>query len=111
KRDFIHVVDLAKGHVAALEYGPTTGFKAYNLGGGHSDSVLDVVHAFEKASGKKIPYVVVPRRPGDLPEYYADPSLALKELGWKTQLSLEEACRDTWNWQSQNPNGFSKEQS
>jgi UDP-glucose 4-epimerase len=110
RRDYIHVVDLARGHVAALQNGPGTGFKAYNLGGGHAESVLDVVRAFENASGKQIPYEFAPRRDGDLPEYYADPALAEKELGWKTRLSLEDACRDTWNWQSQNPNGY-KEQS
>lgn len=106
-RDYIHVVDLAKGHVVALEKGPSTGFKAYNLGSGHGESVLDVVKAFEQASSQKIPYEFAPRRPGDLAEYYADPTLIEKELGWKTELSLEDACRDTWNWQSQNPNGYS----
>lgn len=109
-RDYIHVVDLAKGHVAALEHGPKTGFRAYNLGGGHGESVLDLVHAFEKASGKQIPYEFAARRPGDLAEYYADPSRAEKELGWKTELTLEDACRDTWNWQSQNPNGYKMEE-
>jgi UDP-glucose 4-epimerase len=108
-RDFIHVMDLAKGHVAALENGPATGFKAYNLGGGHGESVLDVVHAFEAASGKKIAYEFVARRPGDLAEYYSDPSLAAQELHWKTELTLQDACRDTWNWQSHNPNGYEKE--
>jgi UDP-glucose 4-epimerase len=110
-RDYIHVVDLAKGHLAALENGPANGFKAYNLGGGHGESVLDLVHAFERASGKKIPYEFAPRRPGDLAEYYADPALAKKELQWETTLTLEDACRDTWNWQSHNPSGYTKEES
>jgi UDP-glucose 4-epimerase len=110
-RDYIHVVDLAKGHVAALENGPQTGFQAYNLGSGHGASVLDLVHAFEAASGKKIPYEFAPRRAGDLAEYYADPSLAETELHWKTSLTLQEACKDTWNWQSHNPNGYTKEES
>ena len=105
-RDYIHVVDLAVGHVAALEHGPTNGFKAYNLGGGHGESVLDVVHAFETASGKEIPYEFVARRPGDLSEYYADPSLAAAELDWRAERDLATACRDTWSWQSQNPNGY-----
>lgn len=110
-RDYIHVVDLAKGHLAALEHGPTSGFTAYNLGGGHGESVLDLVHTFEKVSGKNIPYKIVPRRPGDLAEYYADPSKAQKELHWQTTLTLEDACRDTWNWQSHNPTGYNKENS
>lgn len=110
-RDYIHVVDLAKGHIAALQDGPDTGFTAYNLGSGHGESVLDLVHTFEAASGKHIPYKIAPRRPGDLAEYYADPSLIASELGWKTQLTLADACRDTWNWQSKNPNGYKTEKS
>ena len=106
-RDYIHVVDLAKGHIAALENDLTTGFKAYNLGSGHGESVLEVVKAFEAASSKQIPYGFTARRSGDLPEYYANPSLAEKELNWKTELSLEDACRDAWNWQSKNPDGYS----
>ncbi|HUB93422.1 MAG TPA: UDP-glucose 4-epimerase GalE [Verrucomicrobiae bacterium] len=108
-RDYIHVVDLAKGHLAALEHAPDSGFRAYNLGTGHGESVLRVVTAFEKVSGKKIPYEFVSRRPGDLAEFYADPSRAQKELSWCAELTLEDACRDTWNWQSQNPNGYRKE--
>jgi UDP-glucose 4-epimerase len=111
KRDYIHVVDLAKGHVAALEHGPDSGFAAYNLGSGHSESVLDVVRAFETVSDKQIPYAIVPRRAGDLAEYYADPALAAQELHWKTELTLADACRDAWNWQSQNPNGYLMEES
>jgi UDP-glucose 4-epimerase len=111
RRDYIHVVDLARGHAAALQKGPATGFTAYNLGGGHAESVLDVVHAFESASGKQIPYEFAPRRPGDLAEYYADPARAEQELGWKAQLTLADACRDTWNWQLHNPNGYKMEES
>lgn len=105
-RDYIHVVDLAKGHLAALERGPSEGFHAYNLGSGHGASVLEVIRSFETASGKPIPYDFVPRRAGDLAEYYADPALAQAELGWHTTLSLDDACRDTWNWQSHNPDGY-----
>lgn len=109
-RDYIHVVDLARGHVAALEKSRTsTGFKAYNLGSGHGESVLDLVHAFEAASGQHIPYEIAARRPGDLAEYYASADLAARELGWKAELSLHDACVDTWRWQQQNPNGYNKE--
>jgi UDP-glucose 4-epimerase len=108
-RDYIHVVDLAKGHVAALKNGPNTGFRAYNLGSGHGESVLQLVRAFEQASGQHIAYEIAPRRAGDLAEYYADPTRAETELHWKTELTLADACRDTWNWQSHNPNGFTKE--
>ena len=104
-RDYIHVDDLAAGHVAALNHSKA-GFHTYNLGSGIGVSVLELVHAFEAASGQKIPYEIVDRRPGDLPEYYANAELALSELGWKTTRTLEEACRDTWNWQSHNPNGY-----
>lgn len=106
-RDYLHVVDLAKGHVAALEHLKSTGkMEPYNLSSGHGVSVLDLVKAFEKASGKDIPYEIVDRRPGDIAECYADATKALTELGWKTQKTLEEACADAWRWQSQNPNGF-----
>lgn len=104
-RDYIHVVDLAKGHVAALTHS-TPGYHVYNLGSGKGTSVLELVHAFESASSKKIPYEIAPRRAGDLPEYYANVDLAAKELDWQTQLSVQDACRDTWNWQSKNPNGY-----
>lgn len=108
-RDYIHVVDLAKGHVAALEHvGKPEAYNIYNLGSGTGASVLAMVKLFEKASGKAIPYEVVPRRPGDIASCFADASKANRELGWKTELSLEDACRDTWNWQSKNPEGFSK---
>lgn len=107
-RDYIHVEDLAVGHVAALDHS-RPGFEAYNLGSGVGVSVLELVHAFEKASGQTIAYEIVDRRPGDLAEYYANADKALKGLGWKTTRSLEEACRDTWTWQSQNPNGYNKD--
>ncbi|MGH1485786.1 MAG: UDP-glucose 4-epimerase GalE [Cellvibrionaceae bacterium] len=108
-RDYIHVVDLARGHVKALQkmLQSDSGCYIYNLGAGKGYSVLEVVQAFEKASGKKIPYTISPRREGDLAEYYADASLALKELGWKTEMDLELMVADTWKWQSSNPNGYS----
>jgi UDP-glucose 4-epimerase len=105
-RDYIHVTDLAKGHLAALEK-LDNGVSVYNLGSGKGTSVLQIVHAFEEASGKKITYEVVGRRPGDLPEYYADVSKAGRELSWTTEKTIEDACRDTWRWQSNNPDGFS----
>ena len=107
-RDYIHVEDLAAGHVAALARS-RPGFEVYNLGSGVGVSVLELVHAFETASGQKIPYEIVTRRPGDLAEYYANADKALDELGWKTTRTLEQACLDTWNWQSQNPSGYNKD--
>jgi len=110
-RDYIHVVDLASGHVAAVKkLDEKCGFKIYNLGSGHGYSVLEMAAAMERASGKKIPYKIVERRPGDLPSIYADSSLALKELGWKTEKSLDEMCEDTWRWQVNNPMGFAKKE-
>jgi UDP-glucose 4-epimerase len=106
-RDYIHVVDLAKGHLAALNH-IAPGISVFNLGSGKGTSVLELVHAFEKASGKTIPYEIVAPRPGDLPEYYADASKALSELGWKTEKTIEDACADSWRWQSNNPNGYGK---
>lgn len=106
-RDYIHVVDLAKGHVAALSHPPEeNSAEAYNLGCGRGHSVLEVIQAFERASGKKIPYEITARRPGDIGTCYANPAKAEKLLHWKAELSLEDACRDAWRWQSQNPNGF-----
>ncbi|MFC1639944.1 UDP-glucose 4-epimerase GalE [Gemmatimonadota bacterium] len=106
-RDYIHVVDLAVGHLNALDkMGEKPGRVVYNLGTGAGNSVLEMVNAFEKACGKKIPYQIVDRRPGDAAECYADPSLALQELGWKTTRGIEEMCADTWRWQSDNPNGY-----
>lgn len=109
-RDYIHVTDLAKGHIAAIERTSDEPVRLFNLGSGKGSSVFEVLHAFEKACGKTVPYQVAPRRAGDAPLYYADPSKANRELGWKTELSLEDACRDTWNWQSKNPNGFNEKE-
>ena len=106
-RDYIHVVDLALAHVKAVEkLVEKPGFKIYNLGTGHGYSVLQIVKAFEKASGRKVPYVIKPRRPGDVAECWADPSLAAKELGWKAERGIETMCADLWRWQSMNPYGF-----
>lgn len=106
-RDYIHVVDLAKGHVAAIKkLEEKKGVLIYNLGTGKGYSVLDVVHAFEKACGKKIPYEVKPRRPGDIATCYADPAKAKAELGWEAENGIEEMCADSWRWQSMNPNGY-----
>ena len=106
-RDYIHVVDLARGHVKALAaIERNCGVAVYNLGTGKGYSVLDIVRAFEKASGVKIPYVIDPRRPGDIAANYADPSKAEKELGWKAQFGIEDMCRDSWNWQKNNPDGY-----
>ena len=106
-RDYIHVVDLAKGHVAALKKLDTNcGLFVCNLGTGNGYSVLDVVHAYEKACGHELPYVIDPRRPGDIASCYADPAKAREELGWSAQLGIEEMCASSWKWQSQNPNGY-----
>ena len=106
-RDYIHVVDLALGHIKAVEkVEGEDGLFIYNLGIGIGYSVLDVVKSFEKASGKEIPYVIGPRRDGDIATCYSDPSKALKELGWKAERGLDEMCEDSWRWQSQNPNGY-----
>lgn len=106
-RDYIHVVDLAKAHVAALEHlGAPNEYKYYNVGTGQGTSVLELVHAFEQAAERDIPYQVVARRPGDIAACYADPSLAREELGWQAELSIQDACRDSWKWQSENPDGY-----
>ncbi len=107
-RDYIHVEDLAAGHVAALEALTTTADRVnvWNLGSGHGTSVLELLHAFERAVGREIPYEVVARRPGDVASSYADPAKANAELGWSTQKSVDDMCVDTWRWQSQNPQGF-----
>ncbi|KEZ48803.1 UDP-glucose 4-epimerase GalE [Metabacillus indicus] len=106
-RDYIHVVDLAKGHIKALEkIQSATGVEAYNLGTGKGYSVLELVTAFEKASGQKIPYSIVSRRPGDIAECFADPTKAEKELGWKAEKNLDEMCLDSWRWQEKNPDGY-----
>ena len=106
-RDYIHVVDLAKGHVAAVKYVVgTQGCEVFNLGTGTGYSVLDMVKAFEKANGVKVPYQIVDRRPGDMPTCYADPAKSARVLGWKAEKNLEDMCRDSWRWQSQNPMGY-----
>ncbi len=106
-RDYIHVVDLAKGHVAALKkLERTTGMVTCNLGTGVGYSVLDVLHAFEKACGKTLAYEIVARRPGDVAACYADPELAARELGWRAEFGIERMCEDAWRWQSQNPRGY-----
>lgn len=108
-RDYIHVVDLAKGHVCAIrKLTQNPGLVIYNLGTGHGYSVLDVIHAFEKACGKELPYVIDPRRPGDIAECWADPSKARTELGWQAQYGIEDMCAHSWNWQSKNPDGYAK---
>ncbi len=105
-RDYIHVVDLAKGHVAAIDKVTGTGVYTYNLGTGIGYSVLDVIRAFNKACGKELPYVIKPRRAGDVAECYANADKAWKELGWKAELGIDEMCASLWNWQSKNPNGY-----
>ncbi|MDU1824548.1 MULTISPECIES: UDP-glucose 4-epimerase GalE [Clostridium] len=108
-RDYIHVVDLAKGHLKAVgKVLNSKGVEAYNLGTGIGYSVLDVVNSFEKASGKKVPYKVVERRAGDIGTCYADATKALRELGWKAEKDLDDMCMDSWRWQKNNPNGYEK---
>ena len=106
-RDYIHVVDLARGHVQALsKFSEENAVRVYNLGTGHGYSVLQVVAAFEKACGHKIKYEIKPRRDGDIAQCYCDPSRAERELGWKAEYGIEEMCADSWNWQTKNPNGY-----
>ena len=106
-RDYIHVCDLASGHVAALSaIKKNCGLAIYNLGTGHGYSVLDVVKAFEKVNGVKVPYSIKPRRPGDIATCYCNPAKAKAELGWEAQYGIEEMCRDSWNWQKKNPEGY-----
>lgn len=106
-RDYIHVVDLVKGHLHALgALNDVTGCKAYNLGTGKGYSVLEIIAAFERITGKAINYKIVERRTGDIAENYADPSLALRELNWQTEKKLDDMVADTWHWQSKNPNGY-----
>ena len=106
-RDYIHVVDLAKGHVKAIgRLEDKAGVSIYNLGTGNGYSVLQVLHAFEKACGKELKYVIKPRRAGDIATCYADPSKAKEELGWEATRSIDEMCEDSWRWQSMNPNGY-----
>ena len=106
-RDYIHVVDLALGHLKAIEHcSDKAGVHIYNLGTGNGYSVLDIIAAFSKACGKEIPYQIDPRRPGDIAECYADPTKAKNELNWTAERDLAEMCEDSWRWQSQNPNGY-----
>ena len=105
-RDYIHVVDLAKGHVCAIEKIDTNGVFVYNLGTGVGYSVMDVIHAFEKACGHPLPYKIKPRRPGDIAACYANPAKAKAELGWVAELGIEEMCNSLWKWQSMNPKGY-----
>ena len=104
-RDYIHVVDLAEGHVAALEQAKP-GYAVYNLGTGEPVSVLGLIAAFEKAVGHELPKQFLDRRPGDVAATYCDPAKAADELGWTTRLSIDDACRDYWRWQQQNPHGY-----
>lgn len=104
-RDYIHVIDLARGHLAALSHS-TPGVATYNLGTGKGTSVLELIAAFSAASGKTIPHKIVDRRPGDVAACYASPQKAELELGWKAEKSIQQACEDSWRWQSQNPNGY-----
>lgn len=109
-RDYIHVSDLAIGHVKGLEkLDANPGFYVYNLGTGKGYSVLEVIKAFEKVSGREIPFEIAPRRAGDSEKVYADPSLANTDLNWKAERGIEEMCEDTWRWQSGNPNGYKKQ--
>src|SRR6056297_4332794 len=107
-RDYIHVTDLALGHLKALEHlDNETGAEAYNLGTGRGSSVLDIIKTFEKVTGKKIPYELTDRRPGDAAVCFANPGKAKRRLGWETEKDLEDMCRDAWNWQTSNPDGYS----
>ena len=106
-RDYIHVTDLAKGHVAAVDYvNRNTGCEVFNLGTGTGYSVLDMVHTFRAVNGVELPYEIAPRRPGDIDLMYADPSKSAQVLGWKAEKNLADMCRDSWNWQSKNPMGY-----
>ena len=106
-RDYLHVVDLAGGHLAAVDHlADAPGHRVYNLGTGQGTSVMESLRAFERATGSPIPYTVVERRPGDIAVCYADPSAAARDLEWKAELTVDDACRDAWRWQSANPNGF-----
>jgi len=108
-RDYIHVVDIARGHIAAMEHCQKPGVHIYNLGTGKGTSVLELVSAFERVTGKKVPYVIGPRRAGDVPSCYASCEKANRELGWKATHSLDDMMRDQWNWETKNPNGYPAE--
>lgn len=106
-RDYLHVMDLAAGHVTALErLGTDCGLQVFNLGTGRGHSVLEVLHAFEQVVGRSLPYQITPRRPGDIASYYADPGKAERELGWTARYTLRDMCAHAWHWQQQNPNGY-----
>jgi UDP-glucose 4-epimerase len=106
-RDYLHVVDLARGHLRAVEYAAGhTGFAAFNLGTGQGTSVLELVRAFEQATGQRVPYAIAPRRAGDIAACWADPTRAQRELNWRAERSLAQACADGWRWQQANPNGY-----
>jgi len=106
-RDYLHVVDLAQGHLAAVDHpGDSAGCRVYNLGTGQGTSVLEGLRAYERATGEPIPYTVTDRRPGDIATCFADPSAAARDLGWKAARSVDDACRDSWRWQCANPGGF-----
>jgi UDP-glucose 4-epimerase len=106
-RDYIHVTDLASGHIAALAYAQSrSGHHIFNLGSGQGISVLEMQRAFSKACGRDLPFVLSPRRPGDVAAYWADPQHAQSTLNWKANKSIDDMCQDTWRWQSQNPNGY-----
>ena len=108
-RDYIHVVDLADGHIKALNYlKEHAGVLTVNLGTGNGYSVLEMVRAFEKASQKEVPYVIAPRRAGDIAACFADPSYAKEILNWQAKKSIDEMCEDSWRWQSRNPNGYAQ---
>lgn len=110
-RDYIHVVDLSLGHIKAIEkLMEKPGLVTYNLGTGRGYSVLEIIHNYEKACNKKLPYIITDRRPGDIAVSYADPSKAHRELGWKAERDIEEMCRDSYNWQKKNPNGYTRQQ-
>jgi len=110
-RDYIHVVDLAEGHLAALRYGiGRPGCHVFNLGTGRGTSVLELVHAFEEVAGRQIPYQIVARRPGDIAECWADPTLATETLGWRALRTIEDMTSSTWKWQTTNPNGYPDDQ-
>lgn len=110
RRDYIHVMDLAEGHVKAVEYAASNkGLEVFNLGTGTPYSVLEIVEAFERVNGIKIKYEFGPRREGDLPEFWANADKALRVLGWRTKRTLDDMCKDTWNWQKNNPEGYGRE--
>jgi UDP-glucose 4-epimerase len=106
-RDYIHVTDLASGHIAALAYAHgRSGYHVFNLGSGQGVSVLEMHRAFSQACGRDLPFAISPRRPGDVAAYWADPQKAQSTLNWQAQKSIDDMCQDTWRWQSQNPNGY-----